>query len=293
MELPVASKDLLVNTPSRLDGVNEGTETFMRISGCEVIQEAGILLKLPQVTICTAQVLFHRFYYRQSFAKYTPGSTALGSLFLATKVNETPRKLRHVVNVFHRLELRRGGKPVVLLDIADKKYWDLRQEMLTMESYILRELGFHMMMNHPHKFIFNYILILDPKLLKDKAFVQETWKFANDSMRTTACVRFRPEVVACCCIFMAARYKQVALPEEPLPWWDLFDANITEITELSRMILSLYSRPKAHDIPLNIENDEGFPAETEFLSPNPRSRSVTPLLPASGPGSRPITPILS
>ena len=38
-------------TPSQNDGLDHETETDLRILGCELIQTAGILLKLPQVSI--------------------------------------------------------------------------------------------------------------------------------------------------------------------------------------------------------------------------------------------------
>ncbi len=34
------------STPSRLTGIDEDTEIALRIYGCELIQEAGILLRL-------------------------------------------------------------------------------------------------------------------------------------------------------------------------------------------------------------------------------------------------------
>ena len=43
------SEDRLNSTPSRVDGLDPETETDLRILGCELIQTAGILLKLPQV----------------------------------------------------------------------------------------------------------------------------------------------------------------------------------------------------------------------------------------------------
>lgn len=36
----------LQNSPSRKDGIEEATETTLRIYGCDLIQESGILLKL-------------------------------------------------------------------------------------------------------------------------------------------------------------------------------------------------------------------------------------------------------
>lgn len=41
----------LKTTPSVLDGMDIDTETDLRILGCELIQTAGILLKLPQVSM--------------------------------------------------------------------------------------------------------------------------------------------------------------------------------------------------------------------------------------------------
>jgi hypothetical protein len=43
-------EEKLSPTPSMLDGLDLNTETDLRILGCELIQSAGILLKLPQVT---------------------------------------------------------------------------------------------------------------------------------------------------------------------------------------------------------------------------------------------------
>lgn len=59
----------LKTSPSRKDGIDEATETTLRIYGCDLIQESGILLKLPQAVMATGQVLFHRFYCKKSFAR--------------------------------------------------------------------------------------------------------------------------------------------------------------------------------------------------------------------------------
>lgn len=39
----------LEQTPSQNDGLDRQTEIDLRVLGCELIQTAGILLKLPQV----------------------------------------------------------------------------------------------------------------------------------------------------------------------------------------------------------------------------------------------------
>lgn len=44
------SEKLEGSTVSQLDGLEKDTETDLRMLGCELIQTAGILLKLPQVS---------------------------------------------------------------------------------------------------------------------------------------------------------------------------------------------------------------------------------------------------
>ncbi|KAG5549325.1 hypothetical protein RHGRI_014617 [Rhododendron griersonianum] len=60
----------LQDSPSRKDGIDETTETTLRIYGCDLIQESGILLRLPQAVMATGQVLFHRFYCKKSFVRF-------------------------------------------------------------------------------------------------------------------------------------------------------------------------------------------------------------------------------
>ncbi|KAF6134029.1 hypothetical protein GIB67_038320 [Kingdonia uniflora] len=69
------------------------------------------------------------------------------------------------------------------------------------------------------------------------------------SLRTTLCVRFKSEVVACGVVYAAARRFSVPLPENP-PWWIAFDADKSAIDEVCRVLAHLYSLPKAHHIPV-------------------------------------------
>lgn len=54
------------NSPSVLDGLPVAEEICRRAKGVNFIIQAGILLKIPQLTLGTAAVFFHRFYMRYS-----------------------------------------------------------------------------------------------------------------------------------------------------------------------------------------------------------------------------------
>ncbi|KAJ0245077.1 hypothetical protein HA466_0185660 [Hirschfeldia incana] len=231
------------NSPSRKDGIDETTETTLRIYGSDLIQEAGILLRLPQGVIATGQVLFHRFYCKKSLAKFDVKIVAASCVWLASKLEENPKKARQVIIVFHRMECRRKNLPLEHLELFSKKYFELKVELSRTERHVLKEMGFVCHVEHPHKFISNYLATLEtPPELR-----QEAWNLANDSLRTTLCVRFRSEVVACGVVYAAARRFQVPLPESP-PWWKAFDADKSGIDQVCRVLSHLFSLPKAQYI---------------------------------------------
>ena len=93
----------LVDTPSVLDGLAAETENDFRVWGCQIIQDTGILLKQPQVVMACAQILFQRFYYRKSMVTFDVKPTAIACLFLAAKVEESPKGLRHTIHTAHHV----------------------------------------------------------------------------------------------------------------------------------------------------------------------------------------------
>ncbi|KAJ8765889.1 hypothetical protein K2173_020405 [Erythroxylum novogranatense] len=247
------SDEQLENSPSRKDGIDKATETTLRIYGCDLIQESGILLKLPQAVMATGQVLFHRFYCKKSFARFNVKKVAASCVWLASKLEESPRKARQVIIVFHRMECRRENLPMEFLDLSSKKFAELKVELSRTERHILKEMGFVCHVEHPHKFISNYLMTLDtPSELR-----QEAWNLANDSLRTTLCVRFKSEVVACGVVYAAARRFQVPLPENP-PWWRAFDAEKSGIDEVCRVLAHLYNLPKAQYISICKDGEFSF-----------------------------------
>lgn len=52
----ISSDKLDAPTISEVDGLSKEIETDLRILGCELIQSAGILLKLPQVSKANAMI---------------------------------------------------------------------------------------------------------------------------------------------------------------------------------------------------------------------------------------------
>lgn len=90
-----------------------------------------------------------------------------------------------------------------------------------------------------------------------------------NSLRTTLCVRFRSEVVACGVVYAAARRFQVPLPENP-PWWKAFDADKSGIDEVCRVLAHLYSLPKAQYIAVCEKGGSFATSNRSRDSPHPK-----------------------
>ncbi|KAG8225073.1 hypothetical protein J437_LFUL000052 [Ladona fulva] len=177
-------------TPSQLDGLDQATEIDLRILGCELIQTAGILLKLPQVAMATGQVLFQRFYYSKSFVRHKMETTAMGCVCLASKIEEAPRRIRDVINVFYHINQVKNGKNIkgrnsfiqkASLDITgtiqpmilDQNYIALKSQVIKAERRVLKELGFCVHVKHPHKIIVMYLQVLSFE--KHQSLMQIAW----------------------------------------------------------------------------------------------------------------------
>ncbi|KAI0989765.1 hypothetical protein GJ496_007176 [Pomphorhynchus laevis] len=223
-------------SPSAQDGLSAEAEYDLRVIGCEYIQACGILLRLPQTAMATGTVLFHRFYYSKSFVRYNLEHLAMASINLASKIEESPRRVRDVINVFTHLKQLRSQRTIRSV-ILDNHYVDTKNQVIKAERRILKELGFCVYVKHPNKIIILYLRVL--MMEKNRALIQMAWNYMNDSLLTDIFLRYTPESIACACILLAARKLNIALPRNP-PWHLLFGAQYPDIESICKRIIILY-----------------------------------------------------
>lgn len=85
----------------------------------------------------------------------------------------------------------------------------------------------------------------------------------NDSFRTTLFCEYQPEVIACACIFLAARMLKIPLPgsdteNEPMHWYELLDAKTEDVEAIAIRILELYTNPTVRVTEIMEENNNFF-----------------------------------
>ena len=71
--------------------------------------------------------------------------------------------------------------------LSCQKYTELKNDLVRTERHLLKEMGFICHVEHPHKFISNYLATLEaPPELR-----QEAWNLANDRYFTVLVVVYR------------------------------------------------------------------------------------------------------
>ncbi|KAI8093431.1 cyclin-L1 [Halteromyces radiatus] len=254
LENPLASLDQLTCTPSQHDNIPEQLEDDLRNFGAELIQSAGILLKLPQVAMATAQVLFQRFFFMASLKNFDIIEIGMGALFLASKVEESTIRMTHLITVYdHLIRLAQKRSTSSPLDAFSQRAYDLKAKTITAEMYILKQLGFNVQVQLPYSLMINYLRILG---LEDHESVPtRAWNYLNDSLRTILHVAYTPQVIAVTSIWLSCRDEHIKLPIDPgHEWWLLFDVKENDIKTAAARIRRLYYQPlDRENLPLTIQ----------------------------------------
>jgi transcription initiation factor TFIIIB Brf1 subunit/transcription initiation factor TFIIB len=219
-------------TPSVEDGLPKQVEINQRRTTCAFMQDAGMKLRLPQLSIATGIVFFHKFYDRHSLKEYDRYAIATTCLFLAGKVEETPKKLKDVILVTYQIRHKEELKP------QSQEFWEIRDQILLFERIVLQTIAFDLTVEHPYKFLLTYVKTISG----DRNLAQVAWNFVNDSLRTTLCLQYKPQLIALATIYLASRLIDYELPPGPggRPWWEGLGARKEELDHISSQILDLY-----------------------------------------------------
>mmetsp|Transcript_13479 Transcript_13479/g.58918 ORF Transcript_13479/g.58918 Transcript_13479/m.58918 type:complete len:215 (+) Transcript_13479:175-819(+) len=204
----VSKDDLEARSPSRSHGIDARLEATFRWSYCDFLRDAGIELRMPQLTIATATVFCHRFYSQHSHAPAENSifTIATACLFLAGKVEETPKSLREVVRVSYLVQHKNEYDFAVKRIHQQDCFEDQKQRLLNAERLLLHALRFDFNVDHPYK----HILSLAKRAFEDvhvtqnfsRNLTQVAWNFANDSLRTTLCLQFNARSIAAAVLYL-------------------------------------------------------------------------------------------
>lgn len=228
-------------------------------------------------------VFFHRFFAVHSFADHDRFEVAVACLLLAAKTEESPKKLKDVIQICWAIKTQSakksvstkgGASPVVgtpeakvdkatFLDVKGEEYTKLKERTLLLERVVLHTIGFELSVDHPYKFLVDQVTTMVPnkqieymvstaqtpnlgKLKQD--MVQYAMNFANDSMHTTLCLQYPPNLIAAACVYMGGQYGQIR-PTGGKKWVDILgnDLDMGTLASITIQILELIADKRGVD----------------------------------------------
>jgi len=245
---PLASLEQIERTPSREDGIPEDLEEDLRAYGCKLIHQAGILLKQKQVAVATAQILFQRFWFVTSMKQFGVGDIGMGALYLASKLEECPLRMRDLINVYDLLLQRAthslSSKATEAFQHHPMTYFgstfhDLKDALVVAEMQVLKRVGFNVHVVLPYGTLINYLRVLNLTNREDAC--TRAWGYLNDAHQTPVYALYQIPTIVCAAILLTTRHLNIRLPSQPpVCWWELFDARWEDVWTISGYIMRLY-----------------------------------------------------
>ncbi|PIN21562.1 CDK9 kinase-activating protein cyclin T [Handroanthus impetiginosus] len=238
------------HSPSRKDGITREYESHLRQLYCSYLQELGMELKVPQVTIATAIMLCHRFYMHQSHSKNHWQTVANASMFLASKAEDTPRWLKDIVVVAYKLMY--SWDPSAPQRIRQKEVYDKQKQLILQgEQLILVTVAFDLNIEHPYKPL---VAALKRLGISQKEVVKVAWNFVNDWLRTTLCLQYKPQYIAAGSVFLATKLQKIKLSIlNGTAWWMQFDVSPGQLEEVIQHMLQLLGQNSKQAVPASSE----------------------------------------
>lgn len=251
-------KDIENNTPSRRIDINKEKEIEYRREGtkfCRLLGQHLLGAKVGNRTIATASVYYQRFYMRHSFKEYPYRyRTATACIFLAGKVEETPKKCRDVVKSARELLSKVGSDDCIKngkfkLDYGELGYskkavesgqWGQIDELQQItkgvdliknfEPILLLAINFQFIIEHPYKFLTSYAKQLDKLNQNNKDYkeshrkiellVNDAWNYIDESYNsTTLCLQWEPNIIAISLFYFAWRLKDAKSKQSKTNEW--------------------------------------------------------------------------
>uniref|UniRef100_A0A672T6Y4 Cyclin-K n=1 Tax=Sinocyclocheilus grahami TaxID=75366 RepID=A0A672T6Y4_SINGR len=232
----------LAHTPSQSDGMDPATEARYRREGARFIFDVGTRLGLHYDTLATGITYFHRFYMFHSFKQFPRYVTGACCLFLAGKVEETPKKCKDIIKTTRSL----------LNDVQFAQFGDdPKEEVMVLERILLQTIKFDLQVEHPYQFLLRYAKQLKGDKNKVQKLVQMAWTFVNDSLCTMLSLQWETEIIAVAVMYLAGRLCKFDIQEwtskqSSRRWWEQFvqDVPVELLEDICHQILDLYSQGK-------------------------------------------------
>lgn len=195
------------------------------------------------------------------------GDIGMGALYLASKLEECPVRMRDLINVYDLLIQRAAHTRSLALATtsassstsrqrSDFRYtpmsyfgntfYDLKEALVVAEMQILKRLGFNVNVVLPYGTLVNYLRVLGLTSREDAC--TRAWGYLNDALQTPVYALYAVPTIVSAAILLTVRHLDISLPSSPnTRWWELFDAEWEDLWSVCGFIMRLYRERTLED----------------------------------------------
>ncbi|GAX78047.1 hypothetical protein CEUSTIGMA_g5489.t1 [Chlamydomonas eustigma] len=239
----------LLKSPTFTEAKYDSKKFMTLIKKCVHLQKAIVSdLKLPQWVLISASVFMHRFWARRSMEKNLPPLVAAACVFIASKVDESPRNLRDFAYVYIKNKNPKGSEVLQRMGPnADELLKPVMEEFLTAERAIMYTIDFDFKVDQPYRHVVNGLKklgIQSPNMTTEEAALfQHTVNMTNDSLPTTLSLRYEGFKIAYAAIYIMAAESNFMLPlPEGVSFFELFNISEAEIDDMRPQLMAPYKK---------------------------------------------------
>lgn len=274
------------SSPSLRDSISTAEETAIKEIASLYMGKLGMSLFISQFTIGIAHTFFHRFFSRQSLKEHSWQLVALTSVFLATKVEETPKKLDEIIMFHFKLEHQN-------VQLGSDTFKTVRNNVLHCERVMLHTLAFEICVTPAQKYV---LIIGNVMKTKEKglqgsssssnststssslnnnqpsssfnSLINHALSFVNDTDKTTLSLQYPPHYIAIAGLLLSDKIISMKMKDQwkhrnPLASLsdDLDPPSEENLNDICSQMMDVYGLPsgneKAAMMDSNDMNDDG------------------------------------
>jgi len=242
-----ASETMNASKPIQFKNVRHQNET--KELATRFLFECGAKLKTKSVTTAVAAQIYHRFYEAASEANYDAYMIAATSLYIASKQQDEPLKIRDLINVAHRT-LNRDSD---VLDLSEE-YWNYRDSIVQAELLTMRMISFKTIRPDTHLYLLTYLRTLEswiaPNVWEKASLVKLCWTFLQDFHHSKAVIQHEPQLIALTVIYFGLQVYGIPVPctneADPVPWHEVLykGAIKEEMWNVMEQLMMIYEHDK-------------------------------------------------
>lgn len=164
---------------------------------------------------------------------------ATACLFLAGKVEETPKSLREVITKTYLIRHKKDGIEATTEKIKRQEvYEEYKNEVLLAERRLLHALDFCFKVDHAYKHALKMTEFLGSKKIQ-----VEAWNLVNQSLRTLLSLQYEPLKIAVTVLHMASKNLKIPIEGDgSAAWWRVHKVEQLELEDICQQIMDSYCK---------------------------------------------------